>query len=279
MLRHELGDAGAGQGLLGEQGECEGLEQRAVLLEERRGLTVRVPQERLDALVRPGSHLTARRWGRRITILDLDRIGAPFADHVPEVMTPIADDLALIEGVFGEPLHLADGDIAGVAGQVSAVHYRVVDPVGNELTKGTAKISALGGFDVAFTLPRTPNLGHAQVYLEAKGRMTGTAYHGFQIQEFRRPEYEVSATASQGPHMIGGGADVTVDEIIIEFEKPAPFSTAAFKSRKPGAARPHRQLSGPAQKTAAGKRVRYAIKAMTAFKTELASTRPSSRRG
>lgn len=71
-----------------------------------------------------------------------------------------------------------------------------------------------------------------------------------------------------------GGADVTVDEIIIEFEKPAPFSTAAFKSRKPGAARPHRQLSGPAQKTAAGKRVRYAIKAMTAFKTELASTRP-----
>jgi hypothetical protein len=71
-----------------------------------------------------------------------------------------------------------------------------------------------------------------------------------------------------------GGADVTVDEIIIEFEKPAPFSTAAFKSRKPGAARPHRQLSGPAQKSAAGKRVSYAIKAMTAFKTELASTRP-----
>ncbi|HET7705302.1 MAG TPA: hypothetical protein VFM36_04390 [Thermoanaerobaculia bacterium] len=71
-----------------------------------------------------------------------------------------------------------------------------------------------------------------------------------------------------------GGADVTVDEIIIEFEKPAPFSSAAFKSRKPGAARPHRQLSGPAQKTAAGNRVRYAIRAMTAFKTELASTRP-----
>lgn len=71
-----------------------------------------------------------------------------------------------------------------------------------------------------------------------------------------------------------GGADVTVDEIIIEFEKPAPFSSVAFKSRKPGAARPHRQLSGPAQKGVAGSRVRYAIRAMTAFKTELASTRP-----
>ncbi|MGZ8867747.1 MAG: hypothetical protein ACXW2P_05330 [Thermoanaerobaculia bacterium] len=70
-----------------------------------------------------------------------------------------------------------------------------------------------------------------------------------------------------------GGADVTVDEIIIEFEKPAPFSTVAFKSRKPGAARPHRQLSGPAHKNVAGNRVRYAIRAMTAFKTELAVAR------
>ena len=74
-----------------------------------------------------------------------------------------------------------------------------------------------------------------------------------------------------------GGADVTVDEIVIEFEKPAPFSTLAFKSRKPGAARPHRQLSGPAQNHASGNRVRYAIRAMTAFKTELAVARPPGR--
>ncbi len=102
------------------------------------------------------------------------------------------------------------GDLGGVAGQVSAVSYRVVDPVGNEMIKGTAKVTALGGFDVAFTLPKTPNLGYASVYLEAQGRMTGSAFHGFQIQEFRRPEYEVSAAASQGPHLIGGVADVTV---------------------------------------------------------------------
>ena len=71
-----------------------------------------------------------------------------------------------------------------------------------------------------------------------------------------------------------GGADVTVDEIVIEFGKPGPFSTVVFKSRKPGAARPHRQLSGPAQKNAAGNRVQYSIRAMTAFKTELAVTKP-----
>lgn len=71
-----------------------------------------------------------------------------------------------------------------------------------------------------------------------------------------------------------GGADINVDELVIEFEKPAPFSHVSFRSRKPGGARPHRQLSGPVQKSAAGKRVRYVIRAFNQFKTELASFKP-----
>lgn len=67
-----------------------------------------------------------------------------------------------------------------------------------------------------------------------------------------------------------GGADVVADEVLIEFEKPSPFSQTVFKSRKPGAARPHRQLSGPTQKSATGKRLQYTIRAMTPFKSELA---------
>ena len=66
-----------------------------------------------------------------------------------------------------------------------------------------------------------------------------------------------------------GGADVTVDELIIEFEKPSPFSSMTFKSRKPGTARPHRQLSGAVQKSAIGKRIQYTLRAMSPFKTEL----------
>ncbi|HEX7190897.1 MAG TPA: hypothetical protein VF381_04920 [Thermoanaerobaculia bacterium] len=72
-----------------------------------------------------------------------------------------------------------------------------------------------------------------------------------------------------------GGADVIVDEIVIEFDRPSPFGTLIFKSRKPGAARPHRQLSGGAAQSSAGKRLQYTIRAMTAFKTELANTKPS----
>jgi hypothetical protein len=68
-----------------------------------------------------------------------------------------------------------------------------------------------------------------------------------------------------------GGTDVMVDELIIEFEKPSPFSASTFKSHKPGTARPHRQISGAVQKSAAGKRVQYTIRAINAFKTELAN--------
>ena len=71
-----------------------------------------------------------------------------------------------------------------------------------------------------------------------------------------------------------GGADVVVEELIIEFDRPSPFSAATFKSRRPGAARPHRQLSGAAHKSAAGKRIRYAIRAINSFKTELFVARP-----
>jgi hypothetical protein len=70
-----------------------------------------------------------------------------------------------------------------------------------------------------------------------------------------------------------GGADVSVEEIVIEFEKPSPFTQTVFRTRKPGGARPHRQLSNGALPTAAGKHVQYTVRAINPFKTELANTR------
>jgi hypothetical protein len=71
-----------------------------------------------------------------------------------------------------------------------------------------------------------------------------------------------------------GGADVVIEEMIIEFAKPAPFPTTIFRSRRPGAARPHRQLSGPAQPTASGKTIQYTVRAFNAFKMEMAVAQP-----
>ncbi|MEZ4361122.1 MAG: Ig-like domain-containing protein [Kofleriaceae bacterium] len=102
------------------------------------------------------------------------------------------------------------GDVGWTAGQVSRASYRVTDSQGNQLLTGVAPVSAVGGFDVAFTLPKTPNLGGATIEFTASGTVAGTHYHGFQIEEFRRPEFEVTARASAGPHLVGGGGDVTV---------------------------------------------------------------------
>lgn len=72
-----------------------------------------------------------------------------------------------------------------------------------------------------------------------------------------------------------GGADVIVDELIVEFEKPAPFTQSHFRSKRPGINRPHRQLSGPVLKSAAGKHFGYTVRAFNAFKTEQATASPS----
>ncbi|HUH03348.1 MAG TPA: Ig-like domain-containing protein, partial [Kofleriaceae bacterium] len=122
----------------------------------------------------------------------------------------------------GEKIHLKGwmrrvdwgegGDVGALAGAVDTVRYKLVGPRGNDLAKGTARVSALGGFDLAIELPKTPNLGHAQVQLEAvgPGKLEGRQHwHGFQIQEFRRPEFEVRARANKGPHIVGGHAEIT----------------------------------------------------------------------
>jgi uncharacterized protein YfaS (alpha-2-macroglobulin family) len=106
---------------------------------------------------------------------------------------------------FGE-----GGDVAGLGGAVDSVSYTVTGPRGNEITKGTAKVNPLGGFDARFELPKTPNLGYASIHFVARGKRGGAYDHNFQIQEFRRPEYEVTATASEGPHLVGASADITV---------------------------------------------------------------------
>ncbi|MBV9476947.1 MAG: hypothetical protein JO315_12810 [Acidobacteria bacterium] len=86
---------------------------------------------------------------------------------------------------------------------------------------------------------------------------------------------EISLRATEGiewDFRYIGGADVTIDEIVIQFEKPSPFAQAVFRTRKPGGARPHRQLSGGALPAAAGKRIQYTVRAMNQFGTELAHT-------
>ncbi|MCX6033052.1 MAG: MG2 domain-containing protein, partial [Chloroflexi bacterium] len=106
-----------------------------------------------------------------------------------------------------------DGDVGLIGGVVRQVSYRVRDSRGNEVLNGTAAVNALGGFDFAFTLKDTMNLGYTSLEITSDGPsdIGGRTYnHQFQVQEFRRPEFEVKATASEGPFLVNGAANVSV---------------------------------------------------------------------
>ncbi len=106
-----------------------------------------------------------------------------------------------------------EGDVTGLDGEAKSVNYLLRDSQGNQITIGSAKVNALGGFDFVFKLPATMNLGYTNLQLSSTGNVSGviaTNYnHSFQVQEFRRPEFEVNAQASEGPHFVGGSADIT----------------------------------------------------------------------
>ncbi|HEX8362500.1 MAG TPA: MG2 domain-containing protein [Longimicrobium sp.] len=86
------------------------------------------------------------------------------------------------------------------------VEYRVRDGRGNEIAKGTAQLTELGGFDGSFMVPQGANLGSATVELNP-GTEQPHAF-SFLVQEFRRSEYEVSVTAGAGPHVVGGSTEL-----------------------------------------------------------------------
>src|SRR5262249_54737611 len=105
------------------------------------------------------------------------------------------------------------GDVASAQSLVSQLSYTIEDSQDNEIAKGSLSLNAFGGFDAKFKLPQTVNLGYANLkfkVLGAASKIEGREYnHNFQIQEFRRPEYEVKASASAGPHFAGGYAELT----------------------------------------------------------------------
>jgi len=108
-----------------------------------------------------------------------------------------------------------NGDVGLVGDAVTDIRYQIIDPQGNTLDEGSSTVSAIGGFDFVFTIPENTNLGYAQVSLNAQGNLAGLEgreyYHSFQIQEFRRPEFEVSArNETIGPYFVGDHAIVAV---------------------------------------------------------------------
>jgi len=175
----------------------------------------------------PESILVAQR-GNDVAILpEIENWWAPNGTwhHKPlndELRWYVFDDRRLYRP--GEEVHLKGwirrlgagkgGDVGPLNGALRRVNYTIKDEADNEVGKGELTLNIFGGFDTAFQLPPTMNLGDATVKFEAKGaeKLEGLSHeHQFQVEEFRRPEFEVTAkTESAGPLFVGDHAEVSV---------------------------------------------------------------------
>jgi len=122
----------------------------------------------------------------------------------------------------GESVHVKGwvrhGDVAHTAlslldDDLKELTYTVTDGMGNQVAKGLTTLGGKSGFDLEFVLPDNVNLGYASVTLtlDTQRYQNTSAYHSFEIQEFRRPEFEIKTEHAGGPTLVGGSADVTVD--------------------------------------------------------------------
>jgi uncharacterized protein YfaS (alpha-2-macroglobulin family) len=104
------------------------------------------------------------------------------------------------------------GDVMPLGSSARTITYALRDSRNNEITKGSTSLNTWGGFSLALSLPATMNLGPATLRLEADaaGLAGRSNAYAFQVEEFRRPEYEVTTVASGGPHIVGGHATLTV---------------------------------------------------------------------
>lgn len=97
---------------------------------------------------------------------------------------------------------------------VKKVRYTLTGPRRNPLASGEVTTTALGGFHIQVTLPKNVNLGTAELELVSdRGDLDfpySHKYHHIQIQEFKKPEFEVSAQVDEGPHILGETAEASI---------------------------------------------------------------------
>ena len=108
-----------------------------------------------------------------------------------------------VKGWFRRVRLSADARVTPLAGDRNAT-WIAYDSFGTELGKGSVELSPVSGFDLELDLPVGAALGSASLDVMVGDDEPGSAASvAFQIQEFRRPEFEVVARAeSAGPHLL-----------------------------------------------------------------------------
>ena len=100
------------------------------------------------------------------------------------------------------------GDVSWASVDLDDVAYSVSDARGVLLDQGQTGISPHGAFDIGFRVPMDANSGLGTVNVTL-GPSTSKSMH-FRIEEFRRPEFEVSLSVGEGHHLIQDPVPLTV---------------------------------------------------------------------
>ncbi len=123
-------------------------------------------------------------------------------------------ETAHVKGYVRQWTRGPQGALTSVGSAGQAVNWTLNDPRGNKVGEGQAKLSAAGTLDFVVTLPKDTNLGHHRLTLNGTGLPGG--YHSLQVQEFRRPEFEVTTeVVSDKPHLLQGSAVVKASAVYL----------------------------------------------------------------
>src|SRR6185369_11317264 len=97
--------------------------------------------------------------------------------------------------------------------QVKSINYILRDPRSTELARGTVPLNAFGAFDFKIKLPENANLGYQSLEFRSRGFLDSPEFqHNFQVQEFRRPEFEVSVEAeTPAPYFVGNSTTIAAE--------------------------------------------------------------------
>ncbi|HEY0459737.1 MAG TPA: alpha-2-macroglobulin family protein, partial [Pyrinomonadaceae bacterium] len=93
-------------------------------------------------------------------------------------------------------------------GESKTINYILKDARYTEILRGTANINQFGAFDFKLKLPENINLGYQRLEFWSREISNYPEFtHNFQVQEFRRPEFEVTVAAeTPAPYFVGNSA-------------------------------------------------------------------------
>ena len=218
--------AAAGELLVWVSRLADGAPRGGVQVELRpagaRAVTGHAGTARLPLPSRDGGHVLIARDGGDAAFLAVRHGHEP----VTETLLSVFDDrrlyrpgeTAAVKGWLRRAGRGPTGDL-GLVGPKAADHiaYRVTDARDNDIAAGRAPLSRLGGFHFQLDLPERIDLGTAWIELRPAGGALEARddqhVHFIEVEEFRRPEFEVNATVSGGSddglHVAGGHAVLT----------------------------------------------------------------------